>query len=94
MFPIRADSARPEIISFMQRHGFGRMTTALKGPGSVEEGVMFLRSYNIIVHPRCTRIANKLKFYSYKIDPKTANFTPVRCNLNGQTVKSAGSSRP
>ena len=35
---ITADSARPETISYMQRHGFPRISAAVKGPKSLEEG--------------------------------------------------------
>ncbi|WP_210245070.1 PBSX family phage terminase large subunit [Methylobacterium haplocladii] len=73
---IRADSARPETISYMQRRGF-RIEPATKGPGSVEEGVEFLKSYDIVVHPRCKHTIDELTLYSYKTDPLTENVLPV-----------------
>lgn len=73
---IRADSARPETISYMQRRGF-RIEPATKGPGSVEEGVEFLKSYDIVVHPRCKHTIDELTLYSFKTDPLTENVLPV-----------------
>ena len=53
-WPTVADSARPETISYMQRHGFPKMLAAVKGAKSLEEGIEFLQSFDIVVHPRCT----------------------------------------
>lgn len=68
---ITADSARPETISYMQRHGFPRMRAAIKGKDSVKEGVIFLQGYDIVVHPRCKHTVDELTNYAYKTDPKT-----------------------
>jgi phage terminase large subunit len=73
---ITADSARPETISFMNRHGFN-IVGAVKGAGSVEEGVSFLKSVNIIVHPACKHTIGELEDYSYKIDKLTNDVLPV-----------------
>ena len=45
-WPIVADNARPETIDHMQKRGF-RIEAALKGKGSIEDGIEFLRSYDI-----------------------------------------------
>lgn len=76
-WPIRADSARPETISWMRRNGFPRIAPAKKGPGSVEDGVTFLQSYDIVVHPRCKHTIDELTLYSYKMDPHTEEVLPV-----------------
>jgi phage terminase large subunit len=76
-WPITADSARPETISYMQRHGFPKIQPAIKGPKSIEEGIEFLLSYDIIVHPRCTHTIDELTLYSYKIDPLTQEVLPI-----------------
>lgn len=75
-WPIRADSARPETISFMQRHGF-RIKPATKGPNSVVDGIEFLKSYDIVVHPRCRHTIDELTLYSFKTDPLTGEVLPV-----------------
>lgn len=73
---ITADSARPETISYMRKHGFPRMKKAKKGEGSVEEGVKFLQSYDIIVHPRCKHTIDELTLYRYKTDKLTGQVLP------------------
>ena len=74
---IRADSARPETISYMKRFGYPRIEPAIKGPNSVIDGVEFLKSYDIVVHPRCKHVADELSLYSFKTDPKTQEVLPV-----------------
>lgn len=76
-WPIRADSARPETISHMKANGFPNMTAAVKGKNSVEDGVEFLKSYDIVVHPRCVRTSDELSKYSYKVDKRTNDVLPV-----------------
>jgi phage terminase large subunit len=68
---ITADSARPETISYLQRHGFRKLEAAVKGKDSVKEGVIFLQNFDIVVHPRCTHTIDELSGYAYKVDPKT-----------------------
>ena len=82
---IRADSARPETVSYMQRQGF-KIVGALKGPGSLEDGVEFLRAFDIVVHPRCTNVAKELALYSYKIDPHTEEILPLLDDKNNHTI--------
>ena len=76
-WPIVADSASPERISYMRKHGYPKMMKALKGRKSIEEGIAFLQGYEIIVHPRCEHMIDELKRYSYKIDPITDEITNV-----------------
>lgn len=76
-WPIVADSARPETISHMRRNGFPKIMTAVKGPKSVEEGIEWLKSYDIVVHPRCVHTIDELTLYSYKTDPLTGRVLPV-----------------
>lgn len=76
-WPIIADGSRPETISHMRKHGFPRIMPAVKGPRSVEEGIEFLKSYDIVVHPRCVHTIDELSLYSYKADPLTGQVLPV-----------------
>ncbi|AVY95761.1 PBSX family phage terminase large subunit [Microvirgula aerodenitrificans] len=76
-WPIKADSSRPETISHMKRQGF-RISAAKKWPGSVEDGITYLRGFEqIIIHPRCTHMADEALLYSYKVDRKTNEVLPV-----------------
>ncbi len=71
---IRADCARPETISFMQRSGYPRIQGVEKWPGSVEDGIQRLRAFEqIIVHPRCTHTIEEMRLYSFKIDRLTGD---------------------
>ena len=76
-WPITADSARPETISHMRRNGFPKIVPAVKGPKSVEEGVEWLKSFDIVVHPRCQHTIDELTLYAYKTDPLTGKVLPI-----------------
>jgi len=73
---ITADSARPETVSYMRRKGF-KIIPAIKGAGSIEDGVAFLQSYEIVVHPRCPQVAGELGSYSYRVDAQTGQVLPI-----------------
>ena len=80
---IRADNARPETINYMQRHGFPRCVSADKWPGSVEDGVEHLRSYEqIIIHPDCPNAFDEARKWSYKTDRLTGDVLPVLASGN------------
>lgn len=76
-FWMTADSSRPETISHLRNNGFPRIAPALKGARSVEEGVEFLKSYDLIVHPRCQHLIDELTHYSYRVDSLTGQVTAV-----------------
>lgn len=76
-WPITADSARPETISHMKNNGFPYIKAAIKGPKSIEEGIEYLKSYDIVVHPRCQHTIDELTAYSYKIDKLTDTVLPI-----------------
>jgi phage terminase large subunit len=72
----RADSARPETISYMQRNGYSRMVGVKKGPESVNRGVLVLRAFEkIVIHPRCKHAQDEARLWSYKTDPITGDVT-------------------
>ena len=76
-WPCRADSARPEVISYLNRQGYD-IKPAKKGQGSVEDGIAFLRSFDkIVVHPRCKNVAEEMRLYSYKVDKLTGDVLPI-----------------
>lgn len=85
---IRADSARPETISYLNARGF-KVVPSIKGAGSVEEGIEFLKSYDIIVHPRCKHVEDELTFFSYKTDKLTDRVLPVLKDDNCHTLDAA-----
>lgn len=74
-WPIIADSARPETISYMRRKGF-RIEPAAKGKDSVREGVEWLRGMDIVVHPDCKRTIDELASYQWQTDRRTGEIIP------------------
>ena len=87
-WPTTADSSRPETISYMQRHGFPKMLAAVKGARSLEEGVEFLKSFDIVVHPRCIHTIDELTAYSFEIDPLTAQVLPKLADKDNHVIDS------
>lgn len=83
---ITADSARPETISYMQKHGYPKINAAIKGPKSIEEGIEFLKAYDIIVHPRCQHVIDELTLYSYEIDPLTSQVLPKLADKHNHMI--------
>lgn len=76
-WPITADGSRSDVVSYMRRHGYEKIKPARKGPGSLEDGVEFLKNFDIVVHPACTNAIDELTRYAYKVDPKTTEVLPV-----------------
>lgn len=83
---ITADSSRPETISYMRKHGYPKINAAIKGAKSVEEGVEFLKSFDIVVHPRCAHTIDELTLYSYKVDPLTEQVLPVLADKDNHVI--------
>lgn len=75
-WPIKADNARPETISFMKRRGF-HISGAKKWAGSIEDGIEYLKSLDIVIHPRCRHTIDEFNHYSYKVDKQTGDVLPV-----------------
>lgn len=83
-----ADSARPETISHMRKNGFPKIYPAIKGARSLEEGIEFLRSFDIVVHPRCKHTIDELTLYSYETDPLTGKVIPKLQDKNNHVIDS------
>lgn len=83
----RADSARPESISFLRRHGLGRIEAVSKWSGSVEDGIEHIKSYKrVVIHPRCENTAREFRLYSYKVDKKSGDILPVVLDQNNHYI--------
>jgi hypothetical protein len=52
----------------------------------VEEGITFLQSYDIYVHPRCRHAAVELTHYSWKTDKQTGEVLPVFADNNNHVI--------
>lgn len=75
-WPLVADSSRPDTISYLRRNGFPLIIPATKGARSVEEGIEWLKSYDLVIHPRCQHLIDELTMYSWKTDPLTGLVLP------------------
>jgi phage terminase large subunit len=76
-WPVKADNARPELISYMQGQGFN-VTAAEKWKGSVEDGIAHLRGFRKIrIHPRCVGLIEEALQYRYKVDKQTEQVLPL-----------------
>lgn len=85
-WPILADSARPETISYVRRRGFN-IAPAGKWAGSIADGIAHLKGFRrIVVHPRCEHIAREFRLYSYKVDPRTGETLPVLVDANNHGI--------
>lgn len=81
-----ADSARPETIDYLRRHGFPKMHGARKGKGSVEDGISFIQGLDLVVHPRCVNLIRELGSYAYKTDKRTNEILPDPEDANNHGI--------
>jgi phage terminase large subunit len=84
-WPIIADSSRPDTISYIRRHGFPKIRGAKKGANSIEDGVEWIKSFEIIIHPRCKHVADEFRLYSYKTN-KMGDVLPVIEDKNNHCI--------
>lgn len=64
---LRADSARPETISYLKRHGLPNITGVKKWAGSVVDGIAHLKSYRkIYIHPDAKGLQREARLYRYE----------------------------
>lgn len=83
----RADSARPESISYLRRHGMPLIEGASKWQGSVEDGVEFIKSFEgVTIHPDCPQTAREFRLYSFKVDRLTGDILPVIVDANNHFI--------
>jgi phage terminase large subunit len=67
-WPITADSARPETIDYLNSKGYN-MFGAIKGAGSVKNGINFVSGYQLLIDPECPITYEEIKSYRWKADP-------------------------
>lgn len=91
--PTRWDNARPESISHIRKPGapnkvlLPRSVSVEKWPGSVEDGIAYMRSFEkIIVHPRCTQTAREFRLYSYKVDRLSGDILAIIVDANNHYI--------
>lgn len=70
-----ADAARPDSIAQLRHDGL-KVDAAPKGKGSIESGIEYLQSKNIIIHPQCTNMIFEAYNYKYKKDNNSGLILP------------------
>lgn len=83
----RADNARPESISLLRRLGLPKMEAVKKWPGSIEDGVSFIKSFSkVVIHPRCEKTAKEFRLYSYKVERLSGDILPKIVDANNHYI--------
>lgn len=86
-YATRWDSAQPGMISHIKRHGLPRSEGVEKWPGSVEDGISFIRNFDrVVIHSRCVETAREFRLYSYKVDRKSEDILPIVVDANNHYV--------
>ena len=63
----RSDSAEPKTIDYLANHGVNA-TPAVKGADSINRGIRWLQTYEIIVDVRCQNFKNEIEQYHWQED--------------------------
>lgn len=72
---IIADSAEQKSIEEIKRLGISRIRPAVKGQGSILQGIQRLQQFEIIVSPQCVNTIVELQNYSWQKDKTSGEYT-------------------
>ena len=81
---IWCDESRPDTIRHLAGPRFDFDTRgAPKGPGSVDDGITFLRGlHKIVIHPSCKNTIYEAKNYKWKVCSRTDRILPIPVDLH------------
>lgn len=65
---ITADSAEQRLIAELKAKGISRITPSVKGAGSINAGIDFMKQFKIYIHPSCVKTIEEFDTYVYKQD--------------------------
>lgn len=65
---ITADSAEQRLIAELKAKGIKRITPSVKGAGSINAGIDFMKQFKIYIHPSCEKTIEEFDTYIYKQD--------------------------
>lgn len=71
---IIADSAEKKSIEEIRREGVPRIRAAVKGQGSILQGIQKLQQYELLVSPACPNLIVELQNYSWLKDKQTGEY--------------------
>jgi phage terminase large subunit len=84
---VYADSARPETTSYISRNGIPGIRSAEKWPGSVDDGIAYLRTFDrIVINPACKHLLDECRSYSFKQDRLTGVPLPEPEDKNNHLI--------
>lgn len=72
---IIADSAERKSIEECRGYGLRKLKGAVKGGGSIMNGIRFLHQFTIYIHSDCKNAITEFQSYSYVKDSKTGQYT-------------------
>ena len=84
-WPIMSDNSRPETIDYIRDQGF-----FIEGPpkAKIEDGIEYLRGFNIVIDPRCKETIQEFIHYRYKKDRQTGRILPIIIDANNHYIDS------
>lgn len=65
---ITADSAEQRLIAELRAKGVKRIVPSIKGAGSINAGLDFMKQFKIYIHPSCIKTIEEFDTYIYKQD--------------------------
>lgn len=71
---IIADAAEQKSIEEIKRAGVTRIKPAVKGQGSILQGIQKLQQYEVVIHPDCRNIIEEFRNYSWEKDKATNEY--------------------
>lgn len=93
-YDVIADSSRPDDIAYLKQpinasggsFQLPRIKPSVKGKGSVESGVEFIKSHENVIHPSCVNTLKEFKLYQYKVDRQSGQILPVLMDANNHAI--------
>lgn len=65
---ITGDSAEQRLIAELKSKGIKRIVSSVKGAGSINAGIDFMKQFKIYIHPSCVKTIEEFDTYIYKQD--------------------------
>lgn len=82
---ITADSAEQRLIAELKAKGISRITPSVKGAGSINAGIDFMKQFKIYIHPSCVKTIEEFDTYIYKQD-KDGNWLNEPVDANNHII--------
>lgn len=82
---ITADRQDGRVINELRNMGIPKITNAMKGTGSVESGVMYIKQYKIHILPKLTHTIEEFNLYAFDKD-KTGKFMNKPIDANNHVM--------